>query len=185
MTEIVYYVASSLDGLIAPEDGSPAWLAPFESSGIDYGYADFYDSVDAVIVGARTYEQALTFAEWPYPGKPTWVMSSRDLPAAALDVTVTGASPLVVWTQLERLGVRRAWLVGGGALAGAFQTVGLITEYQISFMPVLLGSGVSLLGERGVPAVLDLISSRTYPDGVVQGTYRCMATLSTPEEVDG
>lgn len=172
MLEIVYYVASSLDGYIAPPDGSLDWLAPFEGTGEDFGYASFYDSVDAVLVGSRTYEQALEFAQWPYPGKPTWVFSQRNLRAARSDVTVTAGTPLDVATDLESLGQRRAWLVGGGALAGSFQSVGLVNEYIVSVIPVVLGSGVGLLGGRGSLDQLRLIDTKRYPDGVLQCRYR-------------
>lgn len=176
MTEIVYYVASSLDGFLAPRDGSLGWLTPFESSGTDYGYADFYASVDAVLVGARTYEQALTFPEWPYTGKPTWVFSSRTLAPAAPDVVVTDATPDEVVADLARRGIARAWLVGGGALAGSFQSAGLIDEYRVSVMPVVLGSGIGILGGRGLQQTLELAGLVTCGDGVVQGTYRGAAT---------
>ena len=75
--EVVYYVACSVDGLIATPDGGLDWLTPFESSSEDYGYAAFYDSIDSVLVGSRTFEQSLTFGGWPYPGKPAWVFSAR------------------------------------------------------------------------------------------------------------
>ena len=172
MLEIVYYVASSVDGFIAPLDGSLDWLAPFEGSGEDYGYTAFYESVDSVLVGSRTYRQALGFAEFPYPGKPTWVFSHSPMETLADGVTVTARTPIEVAADLDNLGKRRAWLVGGGALAGAFQAAGLMTELIVSTLPVLLGSGVALLGGTGSFDSLELIHSRHYPDGVQQARYR-------------
>ena len=172
MLEIVYYVASSVDGFIAPLDGSLDWLAPFEESGEDFGYAAFYESVDSVLVGGRTYRQMLGFAEWPYPGKPTWVFTHAPDGAPMPDVTFTAQTPPEVMAELTRLGMRRAWLVGGGALAGAFQDAGLISEYIVSTMPVLLGSGVGLLGGSGSPDALELVDARQYPHGVQQVRYR-------------
>ena len=61
--EVVYYVASSLDGFIATPDGGVEWLHPFEGTGEDYCYADFYQSVDSVLLGRRTYEKSLEFGE--------------------------------------------------------------------------------------------------------------------------
>ena len=55
MVEVIYYVAASLDGYIAPLDRGLSWLEPFESSEEDYGYADFYRSIDAVLVGSQTF----------------------------------------------------------------------------------------------------------------------------------
>jgi dihydrofolate reductase len=171
VTEVVYYVASSLDGYIATPDGGVEWLTPFEAAGIDYGYADFYGSVDAVLVGSHTYEQSLTFGDWPYPGKPVWVFSARPLPTPAAGVTVTEASPESVVARLEEIGIARAWLVGGGALAASFRAAGLISEYVVSVMPVILGQGIRVLGGRGEPEPLRLLEATPYPGGVMQLRY--------------
>ena len=171
MPEVIYYVACSLDGFIATPDGGLDWLTPFEASGEDYGYAEFYGSVDAVVLGSRTFEQALTFGEWPYPGKPSWVMSSRAIAPGRDDVTVTSRTPAEVVADIELLEIGRIWLVGGGALAGSFQAAGLITEFVVSFIPVILGEGVPLLGAAGARETLRLVSTKAYPDGVVQARY--------------
>lgn len=73
--EIVYYVAASLDGYIATREGGIEWLRPYEGGAQDYGYGEFYASVDAVLLGRKTYEQCLSFPEWPYPGKACWIFS--------------------------------------------------------------------------------------------------------------
>lgn len=172
MPRIVYYVAASVDGFIATSDSAVEWLSPWESSDEDYGYAEFYRSVDAVVLGSRTYEQALTFGEWPYPGKPVRVASSRPLTAAAPNVVITSTDPVGIASELDGIGVTRAWLVGGGALAGSFCSAGLIGEYVISTMPVLLGRGVPLLGGHEASASLTLASVTRYPDGVIQSVYR-------------
>ena len=125
--EVVYYVAVSLDGFIATPDGGVDWLAPFEGGDEDYGYAAFYASVDAVLLGRRTCRQALSFGAWPYADKPCWVFSRRgrrELSAVPTGVTTTAASPREVVAGLERRGVGRAWLVGGGELAGSFRDQG-------------------------------------------------------------
>jgi dihydrofolate reductase len=194
MPELIYYVAASLDGLIATLDGGIAWLAPFEATGEDYGYAAFYASVDALLLGSRTYEQALTFDPWPYPGKPCWVFSRRPLPPARSEVTVTAQAPRRVAAQLDARGIRRAWLVGGGRCAAAFRAAGLITEYIVSVIPVILGAGIPLFGTpaadlRGLPGAsklsttaepLQLVEHKVYPNGVVQLRY-LSATPAQPE----
>ena len=76
--EIVYYVAASLDGFIATADGGIDWLRPFENTGEDYGYGEFYASIEAVLMGRKTYEKSLEFPEWPYSGKPYWVLSKAN-----------------------------------------------------------------------------------------------------------
>lgn len=171
MTELIYYVASSLDGCIASAGGGLEWLAPFEASAEDYGYAAFYESIEAVLLGSRTYEQALTFGDWPYPGKPTWVFSARRLDPIRDDVIVTDRMPASIMSELEERGVRRAWLVGGGTLAGAFRADGLITEYIVSIIPVILGRGIPLFGASGPQQRLRLVETKPYSGGVVQLRY--------------
>jgi dihydrofolate reductase len=169
---IVYYIASSVDGFIATLEGGISWLAPFEGRAEDYGYADFYKSVDAVIVGGRTYEACLKFGEWPFPGKPCWVFSRQKREVKQPDVIITDQPPREVVAELGRRGVKRAWLVGGGELAGSFRESGLIDEYIISYIPTILGDGIPLFGFSSVTEKLELIGSKSYPVGIVQAHYR-------------
>lgn len=171
MTEVVYYVAASLDGLIATPDGSVEWLAEFEGRDEDYGYAEFLAGVDAVMMGRRTFEQSLTFGPWPYADKSGWVFAQGELRGLPEGVERTTLPPMEFVSRLDGAGVRRAWLVGGGALAGSFHEAGMIDRYIVSLMPVVLGAGVRLLGENGSPARLELESVRPIDD-VVQITYR-------------
>jgi dihydrofolate reductase len=175
MVRVIYYVASSIDGLIAPADGSRDWLSPFSDNGEDYGYADFYATVDALVVGARTYEQMLDFGEWPHHDRPVTVMSSRPIAAAVGGITISPLDPRAVVDELAAAGHRRIWLVGGGVLASSFAAAGLIDEYIVSYLPVLLGSGIGLLGGHGDVQALQLVASERFGDGVVQGHYRTHA----------
>jgi dihydrofolate reductase len=158
--EIVYYVASSLDGFIATPDGGIDWLKPFEGGAEDYGYGEFYASVEAVLIGRKTYEQCLQFPEWPYAGKPYWVFS-----------TANGNTPAKVAAEMGSRGIRRAWLVGGGKLAAAFRAEGLITEHIVSVIPVLLGSGIPLFDGPAPLEALRLAGAKTYETGIVQLRY--------------
>jgi len=112
----------------------------------------------------------MTFGVWPYPGKPTWVFSSRALEVAGPDTIVTGASPSQVASELETRGIRRAWLVGGGRLAASLRAA-LITEYIVSTIPVILGSGIPLFGAPGPQQRLRLVDTTSYPNGLVQSRY--------------
>jgi len=169
--ELIYYVAASLDGFIATPDGSVDWLAPFEDSAQDYGYREFLDSVDALVMGSRTYEQVIGFdIPWPYADRPTWVVTHRDLELRP-GVTLASDSPATVAAQLESLGHDRVWLVGGGALAAGFRAAGLITEHIVSVMPVILGKGVPLFGATGEAESLRLVEAVRFDSGVVQLRY--------------
>jgi dihydrofolate reductase len=171
VVEVIYYVAASLDGYIAPLDRGLSWLAPFESPGEDYGYADFYRSIDAVLVGSQTFKQAAQFPQLPYPDKPCWVFSRQLLHPSLPHVVVTDQSPWEVVAELGRRGCQHAWLVGGGQLAGSFRAQSLITEYIVSVIPVLLGAGVPLFGSPAPAERLRLVASKIYPLGLVQLHY--------------
>jgi dihydrofolate reductase len=159
--EIVYYVAASLDGFIATPEGGIDWLGPFEGTSEDYGYGEFYASIEAVLLGRATYEQSLRFPEWPYAGKPYWVFSRAN-----------SNTPASVVAEMKARGLRRAWLVGGGKLAAAFRAECLITEHIVSIVPVLLGAGVPLFDRPAPMQQLALLSSRAYANGIVQLRYR-------------
>ena len=92
MPHIVLYIATSVDGYIATADGSVDWLSEVNDSDEDYGYDQFYAGVDALVMGSKTYEQVLTFGDWPYPDKPVYVMSQRQLQARPSRVIVTADS---------------------------------------------------------------------------------------------
>jgi len=171
--EIVYYVAASVDGFIATPDGGVDWLSPFEGGDDDYGYRGFLAGVDAILIGRTTYEQILTFGDWPYGGKNSWVFSHRKLPVVAEEITVTSEMPTEVASMLDIAGVNGAGLVGGGELAGSFARAGLITRYIISVMPVLLGHGVRLLGSQRASGELVLESTARMGE-VVQNVYRTL-----------
>src|SRR5262249_21909065 len=118
---------ASLAGYITPLDRGLSWLEPFESSEEDYGDADFYRSIDAVLVGSQTFKQASQFPQWPYPDKLCWVFSRQRLSVSLPHVFVTDQRPWEVVAELDRRGCQRAWLVGGGQLAGSFRVQSLIT----------------------------------------------------------
>lgn len=167
MTDIVYYVAASLDGFIAGPEGQLDWLDPFQSPDDDHGYADFYASVDAVILGRATYEFCASLAEWPYPDRPAWVLTRAKL-ASAPGITFTGADPREIAAMLARDGHRRAWLVGGGQAAAAFRAHGLIAELIVTILPVLLGRGIPMFAPGDGAETLARVAHRGHANGAVQ-----------------
>ena len=171
MTKIIYYVATSLDSYIATPDGGVDWLSAYNTGEEDYGYSAFYQSIDALVEGSRTYEQALGFGEWPHPGKPCWVCTQRPFETKHPEVRFTPASPAEVVAELRRSNLRRVWLVGGARLAASFRAQGLIDEYIVSVIPTILGSGVALFGSPGPQENLTLVQCKSYPSGLVQLSY--------------
>lgn len=170
MVEIVYHVAVSLDGYIATPDGGVEWLPSLEE-GSDYGYSEFYASVDALLMGRQTYEKALEFGSWVYPGKPCWVFSKREIKVEQPDVILTTKSPNELIAELNARQHKRVWLVGGGQLASSFRAHGLISEYILGVIPIVLGAGIPLFAASGLQEKLELAECKPFPDGAILLRY--------------
>lgn len=183
MLEVIYYVASSLDGYIADSDGGVEWLSKFEVAGEDHGASRLQASADALLLGSHTYEFALKLGHWPSPEKPSWVFTRRTLPVLHPSIALTRQSPAEVVASLAAKGLRCAWLMGGGKLAASFQRDGLITRYVISICPILIGSGVPLFAPQSAATEsLRLVSARPFPSGIVQLTYEHALRRSKSKE---
>ena len=167
------FIATSLDGFIARADGSIDWLAIVELPGEDYGYAKFFESVDALVVGRKTYETALGFDVWPYAGKRCVVMT-RGQRTAKHDEEFFSGTPETLVARLARDGVKRVY-VDGGSVIRQFLAEGLVTDLTLSIVPVLLGSGVRLFGELPRDTWLELVASRAFDSGLVQLAYALKA----------
>jgi dihydrofolate reductase len=163
---LIYYVASSLDGYIADENGSVDWL-PEDQPGVDYGYGEFIDSVDALLMGRRTYDQVMDFGvEWPYSGKPVRVWTRRLLEDAPDLVEPVAGAPRPVLDQLAAEGFANVWLVGGAELAEALRSEGLIDEWIVTLIPRAIGGGVPLFG--GVQEDLEITGYEQFPGSILQ-----------------
>lgn len=163
------FIATSLDGYIAGRDGSLAFLDAVARPGEDYGYAKFFESVDALVTGRRTYDTVLGFPEWPYAGKRCVVLThAAPAPRHGEEFHAGDLLPLV--ERLGAEGVRRVY-VDGGVVISAFLAAGLIDDVTISVIPVLLGDGVPLFARGGAGSALTLAASRGYESGLVQLQY--------------
>lgn len=174
MVDVIYYVASSLDGYIATADGSVDWLSRFHIAREDHGFGEVNTSVDALLLGSHTYEFALKLGHWPSPDKMSWVFTQRDLRVLHPSITLTAQTPREVVNLLESRGLKCAWLMGGGKLAASFHAEQLISRYIISVFPVLLGSGIPLFAPHSTPQeALRFRSAKPFKSGVVVLTYDC------------
>lgn len=163
------FIATSLDGYIARSDGGIDWLSSVERPGEDHGFGEFYGSVDALVLGRKTWETALGFPEWPYAGKRVVVMS-REAREGRHGEGFHRGPPEELAAALRADGVQRVYVDGGATIRG-FLAAGLIDDLTVSVIPVLLGAGIPLFGE-GVPETrLTLQGSRAYESGLVQLRY--------------
>jgi len=161
----------SLDGYIAKPNDDLQWLNRFEATDEDYGYAEYYSSIDAIIMGSRSYQIIKHLGEWPYKDKPCYVMShqlkSLDSPHTHL---ISGNIAAVI-AKLKSANYRKIWLLGGGKLVAAFHQADMIDEYIISIIPVILGNGIPLFPTPLNEKPLKLVEAKSYSTGVVQLQY--------------
>ena len=164
------FVGTSLDGFIARVDGRFDFLPA--DGGEPHGYREFFDSVDALVIGRKTFETVLAFETWPYEGKPVFVLSSRPLAAAPPGAQVERLSgqPAAIVTQLEARGIRHIY-VDGGSTIQQFLAAGCIDRLVITRVPVLIGSGISLFGPLPHDLVLKHVATRQFAGGLVQSEY--------------
>jgi len=183
VTRTQYYCATSLDGFIASSDDTIEWLTGYAGSydGADAvpmkgTYDEFYDGVGALVSGSVTYEFVLNeVAEWPYRGKPCWVLTSRDLAepeGEGVDVRFAhGSVPGLYPEMTESAGNGRLWIVGGGNVASQFADEGLLDEVIATVVPVVLGAGKPLF-DRPVPGgPVQLTGTRAFDTGMVELRY--------------
>jgi len=190
MSKTQYYCAASLDGYIAEADDSLNWLLSYEGSfeggDVEPGpmaeggsYERFYEGVGALISGSTTYEFVLDHlaqdADWPYRGKPCWVLSSRDLAVPTgegIDVRIVNANVADIYDELiAAAGERNLWIVGGGNVVSQFADEGLLDEVLVTVVPVVLGAGKPLFDRRLPGGPMQLMGTRTFATGMVELRY--------------
>ncbi len=139
----------------------------------EYGYREFIDTVDVIIVGRHTYEKVLTFGGWPYGRKSVVVLSSGSviIPDKIADsVTSMSGSPAEILGRLSARGAEHAY-VDGGKTIQRFLDAGLIRQLIITRIPILLGRGIPLFGPLRHDIRLRHTETRQFSSGLVQSRY--------------
>jgi len=164
------FVGISVDGFIARTDGSFDFL---DAGGNEpHGFEEFWASVDALVMGRKTYETALSFGTWPYGRKPVFVLSTQPLASAPRGAVVEHVSgdPRAIVAQLEARGIQHAY-VDGGLTIQRFLEAGLIDRLTITRVPVLIGTGIPLFGPLSRDLKLEHVATRQFAGGLVQSEY--------------
>jgi dihydrofolate reductase len=187
MSRVQYYCAASLDGYIAEADDSLDWLTKYQGSykgedakPIKGSYDRFYEGIGALVMGSVTYEWILAHTgegidDWPYKGKPAWILSTRDLPVPEgdeVDVRIADAAVADLYEEMiAAAGERDLWVVGGGNVASQFAEAGLLDDLLVTVVPVVLGEGKPLFDRRLPGDPMQLTGSRPFDSGMVELRY--------------
>ena len=169
------FIGTSLDGFIARANGDLDFLPP--GGGEPHGYDEFMATVDALVIGRKTFETVLTFDTWPYGEKPVFVLSTRPLAPAPLLAVVERMSgaPADIVSQLAARGLRHVY-VDGGITIQRFLQAELIQRLIITRVPVIIGTGIPLFGAVQRDIILRHVATRQYASGLVQSEYEVSLT---------
>ncbi len=168
--KVSVFIGTSVDGFIARANGDLDFLPP--GGGEPHGYDEFMATVDALVIGRKTFETVLTYDPWPYGEKPVFVLSSRPLAAAPPEAVVErmAGEPADIVSQLATRGIGHIY-VDGGITIQRFLRAGLVHRLIITRVPVLIGGGIPLFAEVPRDVLLRHVGTRQYASGLVQSEY--------------
>jgi dihydrofolate reductase len=177
---VTIHMAASLDGYIARKDGRVDWLETSDEfaggATMEPGFVEaFLKTIDCYVMGSRTYETALRFADlgfgWSYGDKPTFVLTSRELPRIRDTVEFHSGDLAQFVNGRLRPRFRSIWFVGGGAVSGECLRLGLADELRYSVLPILIGEGIPFFEKLGRDVALHLAEVTGYKNGMVELRY--------------
>ena len=189
MRELKYFVACSVDGFIAGEDGS---LDAFADDGSYFAelFASYPETCpghlrealgvraenerfDTVLMGRKTYEPGLEVGlSSPYPTLKQYVFSTTMEESPHEDVTLVSEDAAGLIRELKKGPGKDVWLAGGSTLAASLFSEGLVDELVLKMNPVVLGSGIPLFSGDVDSTRLELADGETYSGGVTLLRYR-------------
>ena len=179
-SRVTIHMAASLDGFIARRDGRVDWLDTSDEFAagdtMDPAFVEaFLRTIDCYVMGSRTYETALRFeaqgSGWAYGDKPTFVLTSRQLPRTRESVEFRSGDLAQFVNGQLRPTFRTIWFVGGGVLSAECLRLGLADEVRYSILPVLIGDGIRFFERLDGDVALHLAEVKAYKNGMVELRY--------------
>jgi dihydrofolate reductase len=168
MRKLIYSVGISLDGYIARPDGSVDFLFLPD----DFSMGPFFETLDAAVMGRKTFDKAMEMGGLFGPSVPTYVFS-RTLPEAGASGVKVVTGPVGDWLKSMRAQPGKdIWLMGGADLAGQFFEDDLVDELHLGVVPVLIGSGIPAFSQGVADRSFDLVEQRSFSRGLVTLKYQ-------------
>lgn len=170
MTKVTVFLGLSLDGYIAGPNNELDWLnicqtEPPENT----GFQDLVNSIDCMIMGRNTYDTVLPFGQWPYEGKRVVVLTSRAANSKYGETFYSG-SLINLIEDLKKEGIKHIYLDGGNTVRQGLKA-NLVDELVLSWIPIILGKGISLFDSTLPRSLWKHESTRPFPSGLVQSKY--------------
>jgi dihydrofolate reductase len=170
--KIIVHIATSADGYIARRDGDIDWLTSRPAPKGFYGIPKFTKSIDATILGRKTFDTSLEMGATFKAEDVHYVFSRRPAPASVppgVEFVTESIDAFV--KRLRKKAGKNIWMMGGGEIIASFLDQGAIDEFFISVIPTFIGDGIPLIAPRHLNVPLRLRASKSFPDGVVQLHY--------------
>lgn len=170
--QVILYIAMSLDGYIAKPNDDISFLSMVEQEGQDYGYADFIKTVDAVIVGRKTYDKVISMGfDFPHADKDAYIVTRTPKPNIGNVKFYTGDLKTLV-NQLKNQDGKNIFCDGGAEIVNELLKEDLIDEFMISVIPILVGDGTKLFANGRPEQLLQLVSVKSFNKGLTQLHYK-------------
>lgn len=172
MGKIILYIAQSLDGQIARNDGRVDWLDNYGDPQ-DYGMNEFMSQIGTIVWGSKTYEQSLGFGEWMFePRITSYIMTTRtDIPLVNDNTFLYNGSAEALTEKIKAECDQDIWLMGGADVITQFQNAGLIDELRLFVIPEVIGEGIPLWKSISHPSKAQLQIAQAFENGVVELRY--------------
>ena len=170
--KVIVYIATSLDGYIAKPNDDLRFLSIVEKEGEDYGYADFINSVDTVILGRKTYDWVMAqVSEFPHADKNTFVIT-RTSRTNIGNINFYNGNLKELVTKLKNEQGKNIFIDGGAEIVNELLKENQIDEFIISIIPVFVGNGTKLFKDGRPEQKLELVSTKQFEKGLVQLHYK-------------
>jgi dihydrofolate reductase len=170
MRKVTFGVANSLDNFIARKNHAVDWLSwNDEVASIS---AEFWKTIDTVVMGRKTYEVAIKSGTTAYPGAKNYVFSRTMKESPDNNVEIISGDATEFVRQLRNQKGKGICIMGGGELASSLLEAELIDQIGLNVHPVLLGSGIPLFYQMNKQINLELLENRTLKNGCVYLLYR-------------
>jgi dihydrofolate reductase len=174
MRKISLFIAMSLDGYIAKPNDDLSFLKPIEKEGEDYGYAEFTDTIDTLIIGRRTYDYVLKeigLSHYDNGQRDIYVITRTERPQIGRTTFYTGDITELVKRLKSEKG-KNIYCDGGAEVINELLKHDFIDEFIISVIPVLLGNGTRLFKDERPEQTLEFVTVKTFDTGLVQLHYK-------------
>ena len=170
--KLILYIAMSLDGYIAKPNDDIGFLSMVEQEGQDYGYGDFVKTVDAVIVGRKTYDKVISMGfDFPHADKDAYIITRKPRPNIGSVKFFTGDLKSLV-NKLKSENGKNIYCDGGAEIVNELLKDDLIDEFIISVIPILVGNGTKLFKDGRPEQKMELVSVKSFDKGLTQLHYK-------------